>query len=114
DLGLMRPDGCLEHLGRKDFQVKVRGHRVETAEVEAALLALGAFKNAVVVSREDRPGDPRLVAYLAFAGNPAPPVSAVRSWLGKTLPDYMIPSVFVTLEALPLTPTGKVDRGALP
>lgn len=114
DLGRMLPDGCLEHLGRKDFQVKVRGHRIEVGEIETALLALDTIKEAVVVAREDRPDDKRLVAYLVPTHKPAPIVNSLRRALSETLPDRMIPSAFVLLDALPLTPTGKVDRRALP
>jgi acyl carrier protein len=114
DLGRMMSDGCLVHLGRKDFQVKIRGHRIELAEIEMALFSLGAIKETVVVAREDRPGDKRLVAYLVARSNPAPTVSAVRRALVEKLPDHMIPSAFVFLDALPQTTTGKVDRKALP
>jgi amino acid adenylation domain-containing protein len=114
DVGRMRPDGCVFHLGRKDFQVKVRGYRIETAEVEAALLALGAFAEVACRVQEDRPGETRLVAYLRPVQQPVPTVSALRRALAETLPDYMIPSAFVVLESLPRTPTGKVDRRALP
>ena len=114
DLGRMRPDGCLEHLGRKDSQVKVSGYRIEIAEVETALLALDAIKEAVVVAREDRSGDQQLVAYLVPKKQPGPTVTTFQRVLRGRLPDYMIPSAFVLLDALPLTPTGKVDRRALP
>jgi amino acid adenylation domain-containing protein len=114
DLGRMRPDGCLEHLGRKDFQMKVRGYTIEAAEVEGALLECAAIKEAAVVTRADRRGEPELVAYLVPAGGPPPSVGALRRALAETLPDYMLPAVFVVLDALPLTPTGKVDRRALP
>ena len=114
DLGRLLPDGCLEHLGRKDLQVKVRGVRVELAEVEAALLRVGNIKEAVVVAREGRAGDTRLVAYLVPAGLPAPTVTTLRCALAETLPDSMIPSSYVLLDALPLTANGKVDRRALP
>ena len=114
DLGRMTPDRCLVHTGRKDFQVKIRGYRVEVHEIEKALLGLSAIKQAVVVGREDRPGDQRLVAYLVPNRQPAPSVSELRRFLADRLPDYMLPSAFVILEALPLTPSGKVDRHALP
>jgi len=113
DLGRMRPDGCLTHLGRKDFQVKVRGHRVDLAEIEAALLDLAMVKEAVVMAREARQGDQRLVAYLVPGQSP-PSVAALRRHLAATLPAYMIPAAFVLLDALPLTPNGKADRLALP
>lgn len=114
DLGLMLPDGCLLHLGRKDFQVKIRGHRVEVVEVETALLDRGDIKEAVVVAREDRPGDQRLVAYQVLASHPGPTVGELRGFLRAKVPDYMIPTAFVMLDALPMTLTGKVDRRALP
>ena len=114
DLGRRLADGCLVHLGRKDFQVKIRGHRVEVAEVEAALLGSETIEEAVVVAREDRAGDPCLVAYVVPSVQPWPTVSAVRRVLAQELPDYMIPSSFVMMEALPLTPNSKVDRRALP
>jgi len=114
DLGRRLPDGCLVHLGRKDFQVKIRGFRVEVAEVEGALLSLPSIKEAVVVAREDGPGEQRLVAYLVPTRRPAPTVSVLRRGLAATLPDYMIPSAFVVLDSLPLTPAGKVDRLGLP
>jgi hypothetical protein len=102
------------HLGRKDFQVKVRGYRVELAEVEGALLACEGVRQAAVVAREDRVGDVRLVAYVVPTG--APPVSpaGVGRALGARLPSYMLPAAVVRLEALPLTPGGKLDRQALP
>ena len=115
DLGRRSPDGCLFHLGRKDLQVKIRGHRVEAAEVETALLEIDGVKEAVVVGREDTPGDTRLVAYLVPAdGRRVPTIRELRRLLGDKLPTYMVPAVFVTLETLPLTATGKVDRRALP
>ena len=114
DLGRMLPDGCLVHMGRTDSQVKVRGHRVELAEIDMALLDVRGVKDAVVIQREDERGELRLVAYLVPAGDRAPTVSALRSALARTLPDHMVPSTFVTLDALPLTPAGKVDRRALP
>jgi amino acid adenylation domain-containing protein len=114
DLGRMRPDGCLEHLGRKDFQVKIRGHRVETAEIETALLEHTVVKEAIVLAQEDGRGDKRLVAYVVPARKPEPTVSELRSFVQAKLPDYMVPSAFVRLEVLPLLPNGKVDRRALP
>jgi len=114
DLGRMLPDGCLEQLGRKDFQVKIRGLRVETAEVEGALRTMGAIREAVVTAQEEKPGEKRLVAYIVAAGNAALSVSEVRRFVEQKLPPLMVPSRFVVLDALPLTPTGKVNRRALP
>jgi acyl-coenzyme A synthetase/AMP-(fatty) acid ligase/acyl carrier protein len=114
DLGRMHPDGCLEYMGRKDFQVKVRGYRIEAAEIEKALLQLPAIREAVVVAAEDKSGDRRLIAYLVLNSYPAASVSELRSFLKNSLPTYMVPSAFVFLDALPLAPNGKVDRRALP
>ncbi len=114
DLGRMLWDGSLEHLGRKDFQVKIRGRRVETAEIELALLRLEAIKEAVVTAREYARGDLRIVAYIVPRTRPRPTVDALRRALRERLPDAMIPSAFVLLDALPLTSNGKVDRRALP
>jgi amino acid adenylation domain-containing protein len=114
DLGLRQVDGCLIPVGRKDFQVKVRGNRIEIAEIETALLSLDNIQEATVALREDRSNDKRLVAYIVPAKKPPPTDSTVRHALAEKLPEYMVPSIFVTLDALPLTPTGKVDRRALP
>jgi len=120
DLGRMRPvedregEGCLEWLGRKDFQVKVAGQRVEVGEVETALLSHAAIREAAVGASRDSYGDSRLVAYLVLEQGAPPALTELRRFLRARLPDYMIPSAFVTLEAMPLTPNGKVDRRALP
>ncbi len=114
DLGVVTADGCLTHLGRQDFQVKIRGHRIETAEVELALLELPNVREAVVTARAGRAGEPELVAYVVPGSAPAPPADELRAELAARLPDYMMPSAFVALAALPLTETGKVDRLALP
>jgi len=114
DLGRMLPDGCLEHLGRKDFQVKIRGYRVEVAEVEMALLELTSIKETVVVAREVSTGGQRLVAYLVPATEPAPSIGELRNYLKGKLPDYMVPPAFVFLDALPALPNGKIDRRGLP
>lgn len=114
DLGQMHPDGCLVHLGRKDFQVKIRGYRVEIAEIEMALLGHAAIKEAIVRLWESKTGDPCLVAYLVPADQQLPTITEVRLFLAEILPDYMIPSKYVTLAAMPLLPNGKLNRRALP
>ena len=114
DLGRMLSDGCLEHLGRKDFQVKIRGNRIEVSEIEIALLDVDTIKEAVVVARKDDSGDQRLVAYVVPHKRPGPTVNSLRHALRGTLPEYMIPSAFVLLDVLPLTANRKVDRRALP
>jgi amino acid adenylation domain-containing protein len=114
DLGRISPDGCLFYLGRKDFQVKIRGHRVELAEVERALLDLGQFSEVVVVALSDQAGEPRLVAYLVPIEQTVVRADTLRALLSEKLPDPMIPSSFVALGSIPLTSTGKVDRNALP
>ena len=106
------PDANLEFLGRRDQQVKVRGFRVELGEVEAALRGYPDVREAVATVREDTPGDKRLVAYVVT--DKPPSVSEWRHFLQARLPDYMVPSAFVALAALPLTANGKVDRSALP
>jgi amino acid adenylation domain-containing protein len=114
DLGRRLPDGCLEHLGRKDWQVKIRGHRIEVVEVERALLEMPAVAEAVVMSREFQERDTRLVAYFVPAKDSGVTVNEIRRFLQAKLPGYMVPSAFVQLHALPLTPSGKIDRRALP
>jgi amino acid adenylation domain-containing protein len=114
DIGRMLTDGRLLCLGRKDSQVKIRGHRIEIAEVEMALLDLPAIKEAIVVPRENPSGDRRLVAYLVARTRRAPAVSELRASLSKRLPDYMLPSTWMFLQAFPLAPNGKVDRQGLP
>ncbi|HEX9641636.1 MAG TPA: phosphopantetheine-binding protein, partial [Candidatus Krumholzibacteria bacterium] len=104
------PDGNLEFLGRLDHQVKLRGYRIELEEIEAALIAHDAVREAVVLAREDTPGDVRLVAY--STGTAHDPV-ALREHLAARLPDYMLPAHFVFLTDFPLLPNGKVDRRAL-
>ncbi|RJL19460.1 non-ribosomal peptide synthetase, partial [Bailinhaonella thermotolerans] len=110
DLARWREDGALEFLGRADHQVKIRGFRIEPGEVEAAIGRHERVAHVVVIVREDRPGDRRLVAYVVGDVDPA----EVRRFAGESLPEYMVPSAVVVLDALPATPNGKLDRDALP
>ncbi len=112
DLGKFLPDGLLEHLGRADQLVKIRGQRVDLGEVEAAVVATGLAAEAVVIAREDHAGEKRLAAYLVPRGGDASPAN-LRHELRRHLPDYMIPNHFVPLEKLPQTAAGKVDRKVL-
>jgi len=122
DLGRYKPDGTIEFLGRIDHQVKIRGFRVELGEIEVVLSQHPAIRETVILAQDDGMGDKRLVAYwVAERGCNEPSVSptgelidSIRSFLQAKLPNYMIPSVFVHLDALPLTPNGKLDRQALP
>ena len=122
DLARYRPDGNIECLGRLDDQVKIRGFRIELGEIEGVLRQHPGVREAVVLASGDESGDPaaalgagtRLVAYLVADQEHAPTSTALRRYVREKLPSYMMPSVFVRLDALPLTPTGKVDRQALP
>ncbi len=115
DLARWRADGSIDFLGRIDQQVKVRGYRIELGEVEAALNGHPGLADAVAVAREDQPGDVRLVAYfVANQDGPAPTPSDLRRWLKERLPDSLVPTLFVPLDALPASANGKVDRQALP
>jgi natural product biosynthesis luciferase-like monooxygenase protein len=114
DLARYLSDGGIEFLGRIDQQVKVRGYRIELEEIEAVLNEYPGLKAAVVVVREDVPGDKRLVAYLVPAFQPPPSAEQLELFLKQRLPDYMIPSGFVVLDRLPMTSNGKVDRKGLP
>jgi amino acid adenylation domain-containing protein len=113
DKGRWRHDGQVEHMGRLDFQVKVRGYRIELGEIEAALATHPQVGRCVVVTREDQPGDVRLVAYVVAKGE-APGAARLKEHLAQTLPPYMLPQHIVTLAAIPLLPNGKVDRKGLP
>ncbi|MCP3893249.1 MAG: amino acid adenylation domain-containing protein, partial [Bacteroides sp.] len=114
DMGRLRADGSIEFVGRKDFQVKLRGFRIELEEIEAVLSQHPAVQETVVMLREEPAGEKRLVAYWVPKQAPATDTIELRRFIQKKLPDYMIPSAFVKLEAMPLTPNGKVDRRALP
>ena len=112
DLARYRADGNVDFLGRNDFQVKLRGFRIELGEIETRLSAYPAIREAVVLVREDEPGNKRLVGY--YTSDEDIGAEALRAHLAETLPDYMIPAAYVALEVLPLTPNGKLDRKALP
>lgn len=115
DVARYLPDGNLEFLGRNDEQVKLRGYRIELREIESVLEQHTGVEQAVVLAREDSPGNQRLVAYVVTSPHDsAPTTDELRDFTADKLPDYMIPSVFVLLDALPSMPNGKVDRHALP
>ncbi len=114
DVGRMGPDGCLEGLGRRDTEVKVRGYRVASGEVEVALSAVQGVKGAAVAACPEASGELRLVGYVAAEPSAHLTVTGLRRALAARLPDYMVPSAFVFLESLPLTPNGKLDRRLLP
>ncbi len=114
DVARYRADGTIDYLGRVDHQVKIRGFRIELGEIEATLARVAQVREAIVVAREDEASGKRLVAYLTKAEGAAPDVAALRAALQRELPDYMVPSAIVVLDAIPLTPNGKIDRKALP
>ncbi|MGD2124377.1 MAG: amino acid adenylation domain-containing protein, partial [Gemmatimonadota bacterium] len=114
DVGRFLPDGRFVFLGRKDRQVKLRGFRIELADVEAILRLHSGVREAAVVMRDRGPDDKQLVAYVVPSRTPGPTDQELRTFMRKKLPHYMVPSRIVSLEALPLTPTGKIDRQALP
>lgn len=114
DLGRMTTDGCFFHVGRKDFQVKIRGYRVDTGEVEMILLAYAGIKQAAVLGQRGNNDETCLVAYYVPAQNAELTGADLRDYLRERLPEYMVPSLFIKLEALPTAPSGKVDRRALP
>ncbi|NMG08551.1 non-ribosomal peptide synthetase [Brasilonema sp. UFV-L1] len=114
DLARYLPDGNIEFLGRIDHQVKLRGYRIELTAIEAVLLQHPVVREAIATLREEESGRKRLVAYVVLQQKPAPATNELRSFLRQKLPEYMIPTTFVVLEELPLTPSGKVDRRRLP
>jgi thioesterase domain-containing protein len=114
DLARWLPTGEVDYLGRLDHQVKIRGFRIELGEIESVLSAVSGVREVVVLAREDTPGDKRLVAYVVASSGATLQVPSLRAELGRALPDYMVPSAFVVLDALPMTTSGKVDRNALP
>ncbi len=114
DRALRLRDGTIEFVGRLDDQLKIRGFRIEPGEVAAVLRGIPDIKEAAVIAREDNIGEKRLVAYIVPENRHPPPPEALRNYLKGKLPDFMVPAVFLTLEFLPLTPSGKLDRGSLP
>ncbi|MDC8997581.1 AMP-binding protein, partial [Mycobacterium marinum] len=114
DLVCWGPDGQLQYLGRADEQVKIRGYRIECGEVTAALTTLDGVDQAVVIAREDTPGQTRLVAYYTSAGGGGIDTAWLRDRLSEVLPAYMVPAAFMLIDQLPLTVNGKLDRRALP
>ncbi|AKT37645.1 amino acid adenylation domain-containing protein [Chondromyces crocatus] len=114
DAGRYMVDGNIEFLGRRDFQVKIRGFRIELGEIEVTLMNHPSVREALVVVREDTPGDRRLVAYVVGNDGTEPDPAVLKAHAQDKLPEYMVPAAFVALPAMPLTPNGKVDRRALP
>jgi amino acid adenylation domain-containing protein len=114
DLARYLPDGNIEFIGRIDNQVKIRGFRIELGEIEVAISQYPSVREVCVIDREDRPGDKRLVAYVVTDQSAPPTDRELRTFIQSKLPDYLIPSAFVMVSALPLTANGKVDRRALP
>jgi len=114
DLARYLSDGNIEFIGRIDDQIKIRGFRIEPKEIEAVCREDPAVKDVIVLAREQESGIPRLIAYFVFQPGTESAISKIRNTLKKRLPDYMVPSAYVTLDALPLNPHGKTDRRALP
>ena len=113
DFGKISENGCLFHLGRKDFQAKIRGYRVEFEEIENTLLQYELVKAAIVIAKKNLQGDQYLIAYLIARNEYKPNRGELRQFLGEKLPEYMIPSAFIFLDTFPLTPNGKINRKAL-
>jgi amino acid adenylation domain-containing protein len=114
DLARYGADGVIEYVGRIDHQVKIRGFRIELGEIEAVLTEHEGISECVVLAREEAPGQKRLVAYVVAEKQAAPTLTELRDWVKERLPDYMVPTAFVMLQAIPVTHNGKVDRRALP
>lgn len=114
DVARYRADGSIECLGRNDFQMKLRGHRIDPGEIESALRQFPNVRDAVVSLREDERGQKCLAAYLVRSAHPSPEAGLLQAFLRKKLPDYMIPAAYMVLDAFPLTPNGKINRKALP
>jgi amino acid adenylation domain-containing protein len=114
DLGVLAKDGCLTHMGRRDFQMKIRGYRVDPSEIEGALRTIDGVSDAVVVGRENAIGGKQLIAYYVPTGTAPITVTKIRNDLARVIPDFMIPDAFVRIDAIPHTPNGKIDRISLP
>ncbi|MDT4968421.1 MAG: hypothetical protein QOJ64_3158 [Acidobacteriota bacterium] len=114
DVARRLPNGAIEFMGRGDEQVKIRGYRIELGEIECVLREHEGVREVVVLAREDAPGEKRLVAYIVGGEFDAPTSSELRSYMRERVPDYMVPTAFIVLEQMPLTPNGKIDRRALP
>src|SRR5699024_7164070 len=114
DIARWRMNGTLEYIGRADHQIKIRGFRIELGEIEEVLARSSAVSQAVVVAREDQPGNQHLVAYLVPEGDAAIDQTELREAAEELLPAYMIPSAFIIMDSFPLTPNKKIDRKALP